>query len=172
MMDPDEIHRMLLASLAEVRKRHDDGGDDWRAIQLRVWIKFGHAIEIDPELLMPLVKMFWEQANLVFTERRRRADGTVRKAKPLQEMLPMAFAAAAVTVLSEKHGGTIAGALKEVSQISKIEKAKLENFRDNINRALASPTAINRYNESLALVRDWPRDELTAFLSTMRGFVS
>ena len=174
-MEPDEIHRELLAALVEVRRLYDTGEDTWREALATVWIKLSQALGIEPELRVPLVAM-----QLEFRERRRKTKSATRREtrsartpkQPLRAQIPLVFAAAAVTIFKKREKMSILDAVAAVARASGLERKKIKSFRDEINRENVPEDISRAYKEQLAELESWPTEGiLKESLPRLRGFV-
>lgn len=168
VVDLAVAHTMLIASLAEVRRRREAGADDWRYSLMRTFHEYLLAIGIERELVEPVQALLFEVADTVFSER----DGKKRK-RPLMELACLTMAAAAVTVLKErKDFDSVGAAVQAVASASGIAAKRLENFRNDISRGNVSDNVASYYRERLDQVRTWPTGEMLVALGDMRGFVT
>jgi hypothetical protein len=161
----------LVEELTKVKAQRDRGGDDWEWSFLRVMLKYLEALRVPKELIAPAHAMLLAKRSEVETGRRRRA-GDRRTLKPSSETVPMAAAAAFVTVLA-KHVD-LQRALQIVSRKSGIDRKKLENFRDNCHRARLSPETLQSYNDMLAIIEreQWSVKDITEASARIREFVT
>ena len=78
-----------------------------------------------------------------------------RSKKPIFETLNLARAAAAVTIYKEDAKWPLDKALWTVSKETGIDQKQLKEFRKNIGKARASPTAIENYDFFLNTARSY-----------------
>ncbi|OWJ74619.1 hypothetical protein CDV49_19075 [Haematobacter genomosp. 1] len=88
---------------------------------------------VDRSLIDPLQIMLMDNADTTFLKRKR-AQGRIGTTKPSRKVYPLAYAAAAVSILKDKHGEDLQDALAEVARASGISKSQLKTFRDNLSR--------------------------------------
>jgi hypothetical protein len=116
--------------------------------------------------------MYLAKASEVDQTRRRKVHDH-RKVKPRSEVMPQAFAAAAVTVLM-KHI-EMKDALDEVSRVSGIDRTKLGNFRDHcVREAYVSEDVLSSYKQMLSMMEreGWSPEDIAATLPTIRALLA
>jgi hypothetical protein len=155
----------LRLELQTVRRRFDEGADDWQFSLLRTIREYFRVIEIGPELLMPLESFLLEIGDESLRRREPPAPGQPRK--PLGEALALTIAAAAVTVMKSR-GSTVAEAERAVARVSGIPARKLRSFRNSILSATATPVAVAAYPSYVEEVASWPTLD---GLSLLKGYV-
>ena len=89
-------HGRLIEELGKARQLYDNKTTGWETAVLNVFIKYSQAIGIDTKLLVPALVMLGE-----LSDKAQRETGSIASnAKPVNESLRLAFAAAAVTSLN------------------------------------------------------------------------
>jgi hypothetical protein len=123
----------LRAALERVRRRFDDGADDWQYGALRTVREYLKAIGFERRLIEPIQKMIFESADATYMKRRR-AKGKMGTPKPSGSTSARVAAAAAVTVLKTQHNIGLTDALAKVSMASGFGRKEIGDFRDNLSR--------------------------------------
>lgn len=170
-MTRDEADVELVRSLAALRKAFHEGADDWRYRLLNTFYRYTKEIGIDSELTISIMFMRTEVEDVVRQKLAREAK-TKNTIIPRNKLHPMAFAAAAVTFLKGSYE-KVPDAVAAVARAVKLDKAELNNFRNNINRALAPKEALDAYKLYLAGLRDenWTKADVMSALKRARVFV-
>jgi hypothetical protein len=168
----DDARGKLIRALAEVHKHWESSADDWRYRLLHTIREYCRAIGIQRELIEPVQALLFETAESAVNERRRQA-GERTPHLPLNEASCLAMAAAVITELRERgESDNISAAVQTVARRSGIDRKRLKNLRDNINRGVASAEVVGSYQAILAKVQTWTTAEMLGALDAMRGFVS
>jgi hypothetical protein len=123
----------LREALETVRKCFDDGVDDWQYRALTTFRHYLSAIGMERRLIDPIEAMALQSADAVLLARKR-SEGATGTPKASGEKLALAYAAAAVTTLKDKHRMKLPDALEAVSKASGIDKSTIKNLRDNLSR--------------------------------------
>jgi hypothetical protein len=171
-MTPEEAREKLIEALTEARKRYDAGADDWRHSLLQTFREYSQAIGVERRLLDPLQKMLFEVDDEIYKARRRN-EGKTGTIMPVGRGLPLAIAAACVTVLKERRAhASVAEAEKFVAHITGIERKTIKGFRDNLNRGRLSEEVSGAYRNALATARLWPTSAMPKALARLDEFVT
>lgn len=167
-------HASLLAALEEVRRRFEAGSDDWQYGLLRTFREYLREIGVDRRLIDPVQVMLMQNADATLLQRSR-DEGQIGKKKPSKDVLPLAYAAAAVSILKDRHDFSLSEALAAVARASGFQKTKIRTFRDNISRGgdRIPKDAPGAYRAAYNEMRDgsYQRDDVLAAVSRLAKFV-
>jgi hypothetical protein len=162
----------LAASLTEVRKRFDNGAVDWEYSLLRTLRFYLLDIGIEPELVHPLMRMELDKVTHIRNEARKNEGKGGQPLAPLGKHLAFAMAAAAVTVLKERHEcDSVADAASKVARKSGLDKKQIQKFRDNVNSALHPPDTMKAYKQYLERLRNYPSPDMLKAIECLTIFV-
>lgn len=159
-MTPEEALEKLIEALAVVRKRFDEGTDDWRYSLLRTWREYSRAVGIERRLLDPLELMVLEAADATDKVRRKRERKAVNRMS-VPKSAVMIIAAASVFVLKSRGDyATGEEAEKAVVRATRLKHKVLHNFCHNIESWNYSDAVMQRYKESIAEIQTWPEADM------------
>jgi hypothetical protein len=166
-MTRDEAEAGLVASLQEVRRRFDDKADDWDYSLLRTFREYLSAIGVERRLIDPVQALLLSRADEIMNERRRNA-GEIGTPRPSGHTLAMAYAAAAVTTLRNRHSVKLTEAVSRVAAAAGLAREDISRFRDNVSRGRAPRDAKPAHDAALAEMREkaYSVDEI---LTAVRG---
>ncbi|MBY5483257.1 MULTISPECIES: hypothetical protein [Rhizobium] len=133
MTDENDPLLKLREALETIRKRFDAGADDWQYGVLSTFRHYLQARGFERRLIDPIEAMVLANADATLLARRR-ADGVTGTPKPSGAKFALAYAAAAVTTLKNRHGKNLPDALTAVAKASGFDKGAIRKFRDNLSR--------------------------------------
>jgi hypothetical protein len=140
-----------LAAIVAIHKETENCTDERQLALLRAQIA-SVAADRPPEEIFPLADLYNDL---------RSESG--RKRRKLGLRATLAIFSAAVTIL--KEGRTVDAVIAETATPNGINRKELKNFRNRLNRGLAHPREVFRYEHALAYMEGMTTGELMAHLA-------
>ena len=151
----DEAYKKVLDELRKARAEQDPLRTRMRAVMAARDFLTAH--KVPDELTRPLNKVITALYDSVLLKEHGNKPGPKRK--PIEELVKIGIAAAIVTAL-RACDWRVQDAINEVCKVTKIDRKRLRQIRDNLHRGIGDPITYANYTGALDDLLQLPQDRL------------